>query len=233
MDNVKKNKFFLLIGLKQIQFSVLDENNKILLIKKFLANSSSVEESLKILEKFLDQNILNIEKKINTHIKEIELIINYDEFLTVDVSTIHNLNLNNVYSEITSNLLLDIKNNVIENLHNYELAHMTINRFIINGKEFLEVPSNSNYDNIFFEIKFIFLKSNTLKNLKKIFLKYEILIKNFSCYDYICNFNSSNSENIFELTEKLRGGFNHKEILFINKSSKNLSFFEKFFNFFS
>ena len=62
MDDTKKNKFFLLIELNQITFAVLNEFNKVVLDKKSLTKSISLEENLKALEKFLDQNIFSIEK---------------------------------------------------------------------------------------------------------------------------------------------------------------------------
>ena len=72
-----------------------------------------------------------------------------------------------------------------------------------------------------------------MTDLKKIFSKYGILIKNFSCYEYVNNFKKSEEDNIFDLADKLRNGLNKKEILFINRPLKNNGFFEKFFNFFN
>jgi hypothetical protein len=110
---------------------------------------------------------------------------------------------------------------------------MIINKFIINGKEHSSIQNYKDYENIFFEIKFICFKSNILTDLKKIFSKYGILIKNFSCYEYVNNFKKSEEDNIFDLADKLRNGLNKKEILFINRPLKNNGFFEKFFNFFN
>ena len=90
MDNMKKSKFFLLIGLKQIKFTALNENKNILVEKNVLVNDLSLYENFKSIEGFLNQNIFNFEKKLNNHIKEIDLLLNYDEFLTVDISTINN-----------------------------------------------------------------------------------------------------------------------------------------------
>ena len=47
MGNIKKDKYFLLIGLKQIKFIVLNEDNKILLDKEVSINDSSIQENLK------------------------------------------------------------------------------------------------------------------------------------------------------------------------------------------
>ena len=233
MNNLIKNKFFLSIGLNQINFTALNENKKILLEKKLLTNDLTLDQNFENLEKFLHKNIFDLEKKLNNYIKEVDLIINYDDFLSIDVSTIDNLN-NSINQSINiSNLLVNIKDNVINNMQGYDLVHMVINKFIIDGKDYSSIPNENDYDNILLEIKFVCLNNSIQRSLKKIFSKYEILIKNISCYEYVNHFNNSGTDNIFNLSDKLKNGLNPKEILLINKSPKNLGFFEKFFNSFS
>ena len=76
---------------------------------------------------------------------------------------------------------------------------MMINQFIIDGKLYSTLPANNNYNNLYFEIRFIWLKNSILKNLKKIFSKYQILIKNISSYEYINGFKDPEMGNIFDL----------------------------------
>ena len=73
----------------------------------------------------------------------------------------------------------------------------------------------------------------TKKQLKKIFAKYEISIKNISYYNYVKDFKINYSDNLFGLTNKLLNGLNPKEISFKKRSYQKQSFFEKFFNFFN
>ncbi len=233
MDDIKKNKFFLLIGLKQIRFTALNENNKILLDKQFLTNDTTLQENFDSLENFLDLNIFSLENKLNYYINEINLIINYDDFLTVDISTIHNYNNNLVQSSYDSNFLVNIKDNVIRDKNEYDLTHMLINKFIISGKEYFSIPGNNNKNNILLEIRFILLKKTILRKFKFLFSKYEILIKKISSYKYVNDFKNAETDNIFNLADKLSNGYNQKEIFFINKSPKNIGFFEKFFNYFN
>ena len=222
-----------MIGLNQINFTVLNENKKIILEKKVLTNDLSLNQNFENLENFLHQNIFDLEKKLNNYIKEIDLIIDYNDFISVDISTIDNFN-NNIDQSINiSNSLMNIKDNVISNIHGYDLTHMLINKFIIDGKQYSSIPNKDDFDNTLFEIKFVCLKKDTLQSLKEIFSKYEILVKNISCYDYVNNFKGSQADNIFDLSDKLQNGLNRKEILLIDKAPKKLGFFEKFFNFFS
>jgi|TARA_Y100000389_G_scaffold8390_1_gene7953 hypothetical protein len=233
MNDEQKKKFFLIIGLKKIKFTALNENNKILLEKQVFINDFSLNENFETLNKFLSQNIFDLEKKLNDYIKEIDLLINYDDFITVDVSTIHNFNNSSNHSDNISNFLINIKDSVIKDMNSYDLIHMIINKFIIDGKEHSSIPSNIDCNNFFLEIRFLCLKKDILLSLKKIFSKYEILVKNISCYKYVNHFKTSNTDNLLDLADKLKNGLNQKEILFINKSPKNVGFFEKFFNFFN
>jgi len=233
MDESKKNKFFLLVGFHKIKFTALSENNEILLDKEIISNDTSYEENLITLQNFLDEFFFDFEKELNNYINEIYLLLDYEDFLTVDVSTIHGLNNFNDQSDYISNFLINIKNDVFKDIDGFDLAHMMINKFIINGKEHLSLENYKDYENILFEIKFICIKSDILTDIEKIFSKYGILIKNFSSYEYVNNFKKSEEDNIFDLTDKLINGLNKKEILFINRPLKNNGFFEKFFNFFN
>tara|TARA_Y100000389_G_scaffold193171_1_gene221674 strand:+ start:1233 stop:1934 length:702 start_codon:yes stop_codon:yes gene_type:complete len=233
MDNHRKYKFFLLIGLDEIKFTALNESNKILLEKQLTVNDFSLDENFKTLDEFLNQNIFNLEKTLSSYVDEINLLINYDDFISVDVSTTHNFNNNSNHLNKIPNFLVNLKDNVIKNMNGYNLIHMVINQFIIDGKEYSSIQKNADYNNIFLEVKFICLKSKILQNLKKIFSKYEISVKNVSFYKYVYNFKKSKDNNIFILAEKLNNGFNQKEIFIVDKPSKNQGFFERFFNLFN
>lgn len=233
MDSTKKNKYFLLIGLKKIKFVALNQKKEILINKETLIDDSSLDESFKSLENFLDKNIITIEDKLKNYVKDIYLIIDYNNFLTINMSSTVNFKNYIDQPRHTSNFLNNIKNNLIKNMDAYDLIHMIINKFIIDKKSCSSIPTGGNYNDIFLELKFIFLQDDIIQNLKSVFSKYQILIKNICCYEYVDGFNGSEKNNIFNLAYELSNGFNEKEIMFINKSSKNNGFFEKFFNFFS
>ena len=233
MDNTKIDKFFLLIGFDKIKFVALNKKNEISINKEFLINDSSLDDNLKSLENFLDQNIIKIEDELNNHIKDIYLIINYNDFLTIDMSSISNFK-NYVAQPInTSNFLNNIKNNLMKNMDGYDLIHVIINKFIIDRKDYSSIPDENNYTDIFLELRFIFLKDDIIQNLKSVLSKYQISVKNISSYKYVDGFENLEKKNIFSLAYQLSNGFNEKEIMLINKPTKNIGFFEKFFNFFN
>ena len=233
MGNAKKKIFFLLIRSQQFILSALNEQNEILFNKELLVDDTNLEENFKALEKFLDENIFELEEKFNYYIEDINLIVDYKEFITIDVSTIYNFN--NSYNQSNSSLsnLANIKDNVLKNMNDYNLIHMVINKFIIDKEEYSSIPNDNNYKNIFLEISFICLKKDIVQNLQKIFSKYEISIKNISYFDYVNSFKKLETDNIIALANNLINGHNPKEVSFIQKPYENVGFFEKFFKLFN
>ena len=176
---------------------------------------------------------MELEKKFDYYIKDINLVIDSKEFITIDVSTIYNFsNLENKIDGSLSNLT-NIRDNVLKNMNDYNLIHMIINKFIIDKKEYSTIPNDNSYNNIFLEISFICLKKEISQKLQKIFSKYEIYIKNISYFSYVNLFKKCDTDEIFALTNKLINGYNPKEVSFIQKPPENIGFFEKFFKLFN
>ena len=231
MDNRYENKFFLFIGSRQIIFSALNKKNEIFFKKKITINDSKTNENFKILQNFLNENIINIEKKLDCYVKEINLIIDDNNFIEIDMSSTRNFK--NSFKKIKnlSNSLVDLKNNIKQYIFGYEIVHLIINRFIIGKKSYSSVPNDIKDENVFLEIRFICLKLDAYKKYQEIFAKYQINIKNILNYEYVNSFKNSDQDNLFNISEKLINGSNQNEILFINKTAKNKGFFEKFFDF--
>ncbi len=226
------NKYYLFCGLKQIIFTVLNKKNEILFNKEIIFNHQELNENFKKLQNFLDHNIIEIEKKLKSYVKEINLIVDDVNFISIDMSSTHNFkNTLNELNNLTTSLV-DLKNNIKQHIFNYEIIHLIINRFIIGKESYSSVPNDIKDENVFLEIRFICLKLDTYKKYQEIFAKYQINIKNILNYEYVNSFKNSDQDNLFNISEKLINGSNQNEILFINKTAKNKGFFEKFFDFF-
>ena len=232
MDEKKENIYFLYIGLQKIKFASLNKSKEVFFTKEMIVNDLSINENLETLKIFLDKNILYIENKLNTYVKDIYLILDTTNFLEIDMSTVHNSRNFFYKSDDILNFLSNIKNNFIKNLDDYDLTHMIINKYILDGSSYISLPDNIKFNNIHLEIKFICLKKIISQKLKKIFSKYEIIVDKIFYHKYVNQFQNSDEENIFNLAIKLKDGLNPKEIFLVNKLSKNIGFFEKFFNFF-
>jgi hypothetical protein len=69
--------------------------------------------------------------------------------------------------------------------------------------------------------------------LNKVLEEYQIKISKFIDGKYVKNFFKDDKLEISLATHKLINGFNDNEVIIIPKNTKNLGFFERFFNFFS
>ena len=66
MINSSDQKCFICIGLKKISLSVLDSKKNFLYTKEILIRDLSIEENFQTLEKFLNQNVLEVEKNLTS-----------------------------------------------------------------------------------------------------------------------------------------------------------------------
>ena len=232
---IKSNNcnFFLSIGKNDIKFEAIDKNNEIFFSKNDLVDNLSNARNFEILEKFLKNNIFDIEKELSSYVENINLVIDHNDFLFVNLSMKYNsdgvsFNFNRLNSS-----LIELKKYFQNTISNFEIIHMVINKFIVDGKVYSQLIEASNYNKICIEIKFICLNRNVIKNLKNILSRYQIFVKNIICFKYLKEFENFNNSKSTVIAQKVLNGMNQNEIFYTKKSSTKHSFFEKFFNFFN
>ena len=76
MSNTAYHKYFLFITFKKISLVALNSKNQIFFTKEILVEDLSVHENFNSLEKFLSQNIFDIEKNLGKYVKDVFLINN-------------------------------------------------------------------------------------------------------------------------------------------------------------
>ena len=233
MTKLKDYKFFLFIGPNNIKFEAIDTNNEIYFSKKNLIDDSSTNENFDLLDQFLKNHIFDIEKNLNNYVKDIHLVIDHNDFLFVNLSMKYSFdgmkfNLNRLNS-----LLVELKSQFKNTIGNFEVTHMVINKFIVDGKSYSQLIEINNYDKICLEVKFICLNKSIVQNLKDILSKYQIMVRNIICFAYLKEFEDFSDRKNLIIAHKVLNGLNQNEIFFSNKNTKNISFFEKFFSFFN
>ena len=229
MDDLKK-KIFLLIKQNYFALIVINEDSKIL-FNEDLIHDNPDKRSIS-LNDFLDDKIFKVEKDLNFYIKDIHLIIEDKNFINFNLSLIKDFKNNFDKTNDVLNEISNIKETILKTNSDFHLIHMMINRFIIDEKYYLELPNQKNKKNLFLEIKFIFLKIERLINLKKTLSKYQINIKKIFSYEYVKSFKVDDLKNISLVANELDNGLNKNEVNFVEKNSKSMGFFEKFFKFF-
>jgi hypothetical protein len=233
MKNDFEYKTFLFISVEKLVLTVLNSNQKNLFKKELLIKDVSNELNLNIINDFLNKNIFEVEKILNSFVNNIFLIIDYKDFFSIEVS----LKKNN-YGEIfdfddLSNLLREAKDQCKKTLENQQIVHMKIENYIFDETSYSYLPKNLHCNYISLDINFICISKSLILDLEKILKNYQISVNKVISYNYLANFLNPEIDDIFHMGEKILNGYNKNEVLLVNKTHENKGFFEKFFNFFS
>ena len=234
MNNNNNLKSYLLLSPKKIAILVKDDFNLEEIYKKEIeiTNESNLID-LEFLNHFLDENIFKIEKNLKRFIKDIYLIIDTDDFLSINISIKKKNNNSIIDKKNLIYLLKEAKDQCQKTLENKRIVHTIIENYLIDNSSYSSLPKNKKCTNFCLDIKFICISDKFIKNLESILKKYQISLNQVVSMEYLNQYFSQNKHKIFDMAEKIIAGCNENEIIFINKSTKNKGFFEKFFNLFS
>jgi hypothetical protein len=185
------------------------------------------------LSKFLDNNILEIEKVAGKFIKNIFLIIESDKNFCVDIG-IKKKNYDNlIKKKLLENSLTELKDLFKENYHGQNIMHIVINNYLINNKSYSSFKKDLNSNHLCLEVNFTSISSDLVFEFDKTLEKYQIKISQYMNGNYIKNFFKEDDMELSEMIYKLRNGYNINEALLVPKNTENKGFFEKFFQLFS
>ncbi len=221
---LKPNKFIISV--------ISDTNDKIFeKVSSFETNMSDID--LDKLDSFLNDNIFDIEKILNNFVKSINLFIDSEIFSSIEMS----IKKNN-YGELITNdnlnhILSEAKDQCSDTLKDKKLSHILINNYFIDDNKYSNLPHNIKCNHFSLDITFICLPLDYYRNLIKILSNYQISLDRLVSLRYMKNFFSQEKIDLNEMARKIISGHNLNEVVFTQKKPKNMTFFEKFFHFFS
>lgn len=225
MNSIQKFETFLNLGLTEFNISVFDDSQSLIYEDK-----STKEKSL---NEFLDKNIYKIEKLTNDFIKNINLVVETDEFTSIKTSIKKNFLGKKITESEMKHMLFEIKEQIKENNPTKSIIHMLIEKYMINGQPYKELNQEINCHQLNLEMKFICLSNEYIKNLNSNFKNYQITINRIISANYANSFFNQKNLSTNELAFKIYAGENTNEVRFIPKNSRKMGFFEKFFNMFN
>jgi hypothetical protein len=227
-------KTFLYISKNEYQLFVDDKKNLKNLYKKELKIHDELDaNNLNYLSKFLDDNIYQIEKLVGNFIKDIILIIENDEILSIDIGIkkkIFEKHLNQKYLE---NNLIKVKDLFKENFQDQIIMHMIIKDNDVNDKKNISYDLEINEDHLYLVVNFISISNSLTSVFDKLLEKHQIKISQYMSGKYIQNFFGIDASELSVMASKLKNGFNKNEVTLVSKNIENKGFFEKFFQLFS
>ena len=148
--------------------------------------------------KFLEKNLFTIEKKIQKYIKNVNVILNHDQFLEINISIKDFRKNNKITKDDVQYLISDLKKQVLGNNHDYSIISIKINNFRINEKIFENFEEIIDGKNYCIETSFIILsnviKQNLILQLSKVELELNKIISTKSINTQIINRANDNEE---------------------------------------
>tara|TARA_Y100000768_G_scaffold358079_1_gene313611 strand:+ start:155 stop:856 length:702 start_codon:yes stop_codon:yes gene_type:complete len=233
MKNNLENRIFLFLSLNKFTIVVVNSNNEFVYKKETLTNNKSNKIDTNFLDNFLNENIFKIEKKLNEFIKNIFLIIDNQNIFSIYLSVKNKFNNIVINSNSLNKLILEAKSCCKKTLEDFDILHMKIDQFYIDGIYFKTLPEKKNCNNLCIEVSYICLPKNISKTIEDVLGKYQISLDKILSSDYLNSFLDDKNDNLYAMAQKILDGFNENEVFITNKYTKKLGFFEKFFNFFN
>ena len=126
------------------------------------------------MKKFLDDNVIKIEKLSGKFVENIILIFEDEKIFNLEFG-IKKKNYNSLITkEYLENSLIEAKDLFRESYHNQEIIHMIINKYFMNGETYSVFEENIKTDHFGLEINFKSISRNTIYDLNKILENYQI-----------------------------------------------------------
>ena len=170
---MKKNNYSTVVdyGSSEIRLGVFDNKfSKLFFKSKSISQKNNYEEYSKSIN-FL---IREAEKQISTHLENITVLYDTSEICTIDLSIKKKLDQKINFNEVCSSIILEA-NQLIKNCYiGKKIIHVIINKYIINSKEFFNVPDKiSEFNSVILELKLICFPNDQYSKVFEVFKKPE------------------------------------------------------------
>tara|TARA_B100000686_G_C16415080_1_gene774212 strand:- start:30 stop:743 length:714 start_codon:yes stop_codon:yes gene_type:complete len=207
------------------------EYNKEQLYKSYLSNKEDI--NFNELKKLVEENIHQMEKSIDEFVKDIYLIIETPETMTIKISVLKYNEGKRLIREDVMYLVQDAKQQILKSNSNIEVIHIIVEKYILDNFDYNFLPLEKECKKFSIDIMFVCFPKDLLINFEKFFSKQQISINKFICFNYLKKFNSNNiTKNSCILGREIVNGINKQEVVSIPKIVKKKGFFEKLFHFF-
>ena len=233
---IREADFQTYLYLNKTQYIIYVTDNKTnekIYSEKLEIEENSTEFKFRKMDEFLDSNILKIEKKLDSFINDIYVILDSKEFHSIKLSIKKDNNGNLINSDALIHPLNDLKNLCQSNLFNKKIIHFFIEKYVIDNKFYSSLPENVKCNIFSLDTEFICLSKNLIENIEKILKKYHISINQILSAGYLEKFKDNTDNTIFTTASRIIAGHNSNEVLLTGKINKKQGFFERFFNFFN
>ena len=207
--NNKNLQTFFDCGFSKVRASTFNtnQNNKAFYVEsEFFTDRSNLE--LKI-----QKIIVSLEKSTNEYIDNINLMIDSPKMLSVGISLFKKLDGSKLKQTNIQFLVQEAKQQILKYYANYNIAHIIINNYKIDGVDYSYLPDEIRCDFISLDILFICLPTDLVLYLKNIFSKSNILVDQIICSSYAKSINYKDSLNLSGHISFIDVGFNKTSVI--------------------
>ena len=165
------------------------------------------------LELKIQKIVTYLEKESNEYIDNIGLMIDSSKMLSVGISLSKKLDGSKLKQANIQFLVQEAKQQILKYYANYNIVHIIINNYKIDGIDYSYLPDEIKCDFISLDIFFICLPTDLVFYLKSIFSKSNILVDQIICSSYVKSINYKENLNLTGYVSFIDIGFNKTSII--------------------
>ena len=189
--------------------------------------------NFKIISNLLKDNIRRFEKSLGLFLTKGNISIQSKTYQSILFS------IKNVFDEkkLDEKIVADLVKIGTQYFVNYEnklsIIHVIIKKYIIDGKNYNNLPRNINFKNIILEIELICLDKNLIDKVSNLFKECKIEINKIVSYEYAKNFLDDEDDKTMCISaKKVLNEVNKSEIKMQEINQSKSTIFDSIFNFF-
>ena len=234
MINNENQFFYLAIVGQNLHIDYFESKDSYSSYQKNYLMPDTLDDNLNliVLSKFVLEKVKDFEKEVGRFIEKVYVITDakYNKF---SLSLKNKYDSDKIKETDVVRLISDAKQQISRNNKDFAILHLLVDKYIVDGEEYLEFPENRSYQEFIIEISFITVQNSTVKTLNKIFKDCNIEVKKIISHQYSSSFAEKSDISPCIAGKKVIDGINPSEVMTRNLYTKKQGLFEKMFNFFS
>jgi cell division protein FtsA len=173
---------------------------------KFFKDHSSFDSEIQKI-------VASFEKITNEYIDNVNLMIDSQKMLSIGISIFKKFDGLKLKQENIQFLIQDAKQQVLKYYSGYNIAHIIINNYKIDGVDYTHFPNETKCNLISLDILFICLPNDIVLNFKEFFFKSNISVDQIICSSYAKSVNYKDCLNLNNHIIFIDIGFNKTSII--------------------
>ena len=222
---------FIYFGEKQVSISFYKGKNNLLLKKDLLQKKDDLISD-KDSVSFIEEIILEFEKKNQSFIKNVNIIVDNDLFKEIHLSIKKKLVNDKIEKEDIENTIFELKKIVQENNENFLINYIRINNFSVDGKNYQNFNEIQNGEILCLEVKFEIIKKELEKKIKSKLSLLQIDVEKLFSVKSLNLIPNTDEEDFNAAASNLYYDFDENQVFMVQKNREKLGFFEKLFHLF-